>query len=295
MRARARSAVVRHHANGRRRLFERRIAADGSVPSAMQATSPEDTRMTDQATSTTLLAIAVAALALGATSPAAAQPAELSEAELFFELNDTDEDLGIHASIDGGPYVRLTIENPRETKIFSLKASGQLFHQGVTQLFFESAEPSFDELSPQKFFRRFPEGTYEIEAVTKAGDEIEAEAVLSHVMAAPAEGITVAGIPAAENCDAPNLPSVSAPVLIDWEPVTSSHPEVGKAGPVEIVRYQFFVEREGVKLSVDLPPTVTEFEVPGAILALGDEFKFEIIARTATGNNTAVENCFVLE
>jgi hypothetical protein len=50
--------------------------------------------------------------------------------------------------------------------------------------------------------------------------------------------------------------------------------------------------REGVKFSVDLPPTVTEFEVPTGVINLGKEFKFEIIARAATGNNTAVESCF---
>jgi hypothetical protein len=31
------------------------------------------------------------------------------------------------------------------------------------------------------------------------------------------------------------------------------------------------------------------------VIDLGDEFKFEIIARTASGNNTAVENCFTVQ
>ena len=44
---------------------------------------------------------------------------------------------------------------------------------------------------------------------------------------------------------------------------------------------------------VDLPPDVTEFEVPSAGIGPGT-VKFEIVARTATGNNTAVENCFVV-
>jgi hypothetical protein len=59
--------------------------------------------------------------------------------------------------------------------------------------------------------------------------------------------------------------------------------------------YQLFVEREGVKLSLDLPPSITEFEVPTAITALGTEFKFEIIARTTRGNNTAIESCFEVQ
>lgn len=242
---------------------------------------------------------AVVGLALMAV-PSTVQAAEFSEAELFFELNDTDGDLGIHASIDGGPYVKLEIEDPNERRILLVKSSGRLARQGLTQLFLESAEPSFDELDPKKFFRRFPEGKYEIEAETLDGEEIEAEVILSHVLAAPVDNVTINGVEAAEDCDADMLPSVSEPVLIDWDPVTTSHPELGKAGPVEIVRYQFFVEQGDLKFAVDLIPDtidVTQFTVPSEIIALGDTdepFKFEIIARTATGNNTAIENCFIV-
>jgi hypothetical protein len=241
-----------------------------------------------------VLPMAIASLTLGAATPAI-RAAEFSEAELFFELNDTDGDLGIHASIDGGPYSKLRIRNPNERTILLLKARGRLARQGLTQLFLESAEPPFDELAPVRFFRRFPEGTYAIKGTSLAGEPFESTVVLSHVMAAPAANILVSGVPVAENCDAVPLPSVSEPVIIDWDPVTESHPEIGKPGAIEIVRYQFFVEREGVKFSVDLPPTVTEFQVPSEVINLGDEFKFEIIARTASGNNTAVENCFTVQ
>jgi hypothetical protein len=242
----------------------------------------------------TLSLIVMVSLTLATAIPAV-QAAAFSQAELFVELNDTDEDLGIHGAVDGGAYSRLEIEDPNERVILVLRAVGRLARQGLTQLFFESAEPTFDELEPEEFFRRFPEGTYEIDAVSLTGEEIEGSVVLSHVLAAPVGNITVNGIPAAENCDAVPLPAVTAPVIIDWDPVTTSHPTIGKTGPVQISRYQFFVEREGVKISVALPPTVTQFEVPADILALGDEFKFEIIARTASGNNTAIETCFTLQ
>lgn len=241
-----------------------------------------------------ILLMMVFTLLLGTATPAASA-AEFSEAELFFELNDTDGDLGIHASIDGGPYSLLTLEDPRERTILILTALGRLARQGLTQLTLESAEPSFDELPPEKFFRRFPEGAYEIEARTLSGEELEATVMLSHVLAAPPSNISISGEEAAENCDAVPLPSVSEPVIIDWDPVTESHPEIGKSGPVEIVRYQFFVEQGLVKFGVDLPPTMTQFQVPLEITALGGTFKFEIIARTASGNNTAVESCFIVE
>ena len=78
----------------------------------------------------------------------AASALELTEAELFIELNDTDGDLGLHASIDGGPYSRLAIEDPRDNAILKVNARGRLSNQGLTQLFMESAEPTFDELGP---------------------------------------------------------------------------------------------------------------------------------------------------
>lgn len=215
----------------------------------------------------------------------------LTQAELFLELNDTDGDLGIHGSIDGGPWTSLEIEGPGEHPMLQLFSKGRLRTQGMTQLSFESAEPPFDELPPSEFLRRFPEGRYEIEVIAQDGGEFATTATLSHVLAAPPDNITLSGTPLSEDCDA-NLPLVATPIIVEWDPVTQSHPEIGKRGQVSISRYQVFVEREGVNLGVDLPPNVTKFEVPAGITALGGEFKFEIIARTTRGNNTAVESCF---
>jgi hypothetical protein len=240
------------------------------------------------------LAFLIASASVAISARQGQPPRRFAEAELFLELNHTDGDLGFHASIDGQTWTRLAIEGPGDRPLLNLLGVGRLRAQGLTQLAFESAEPTFEELDPAAFLRRFPEGPYEIEGTTPDGQEIESTAVLSHVLAAPPSNVTVFGVAAAESCDAV-LPVVSAPVVIRWDPVTSSHPEVGKPGPVRIRRYQLFVEREGVELSLDLPPTVTRFEVPTAITDLGKEFKFEIIARTTANNNTAIESCFKLQ
>ena len=206
--------------------------------------------------------------------------------------------MGIHGLVDGDEWKKLEIEDPFERTMLDIQVTGRLRRQGLTEVFFESAEPTFDELAPEQFFRRFPEGEYEISGVTLGGDELESVVVLSHVMPAPAPNLTVSGIPAAENCDADPLPSVSAPVTIGWDPVTQSHPTIGKSGAVEVVKYQLVVEREEpslLVLSVDLPPEVTEFEIPSEFTELGDEFKFEIVVRSASGNQTATESCFEIE
>lgn len=239
--------------------------------------------------------LGVGAIALAPTAWAD-EELEWDEAELFFELNNTDGDLGIHANIDGGPWKRLTIEDLNEKRILNIRTNGRLRRQGMTQLQWESAEPTFDELTPAQFFRRFPEGTYEIEGRTLDGEELESDVEISHVLAAPPDNISVNGQAAADDCDSPILPVVTTPVFIDWDPVTQSHPEIGTPGvDVEISRYQFFVERDEVKLSVDLEADVTEFPVPDAFLNDGGVWKYEIIARTEGGNNTAVETCFFLQ
>ncbi len=243
-----------------------------------------------------LLTVSLALGSLAAPISARQRPASqpFSVAELFVELNDTDSDLGLHALIDGGTWTSLEIDGPHDRSLLAIFSKGRFNSQGLTQLAFESAEPPFEELDPAVFFRRFPEGVYEIEALAQGGGTFKSKVKLSHVLAAPVEA-TVSGRPAAESCDEPVLPEVAAPVVIDWEPVTQSHPEVGKAGRVKISRYQFFVEQGATTLSVDLPPTVTEFEIPTSITAAGGVFKFEIIARTSTGNNTAVESCFRMQ
>lgn len=230
------------------------------------------------------------------------------EAEIFFELNNTDGDLGIHALIDGDAWKRLEIEDPRERKMLDVRVRGRLRKQGLTEIFFESAEPTFDELAPEEFFRRFPEGTYEVEGLTLEGIELESEVELTHVMPAPPVvriGNQGALVEAAEDCDA-DLPVVSGsdPVFIEWNEVMESHPDPfgGGAGvqppiPVTIHNYEVVVEIDETpfKTSTILPPTARSFEVPSEIVALGDEIKFEVLVREASFNQTAVESCFLVE
>ena len=233
-----------------------------------------------------------------------------AEAHLFFELNNTDGDLGIHALIDGEAWKRLEIEDPRGNNLLNIFVRGRLRRQGLTEIFFESAEPPFDELSAEKFFRRFPEGTYEIEGKTLDGKELESEVELSHVLPAPVDGISLSGTPVdleGVDCDKGDpIPVVdgSAPVVIRWAAVTTSHDTIGTRNvPVTIRNYEVVVEVDvdvnGEEFtsvfSVVLPPDVTSMTIPPEVLALGDEFKYEILAREKNFNQTAIESCFKTE
>jgi hypothetical protein len=247
---------------------------------------------------------AATALLLGGATPASGQAIPLDEGDVFAELNDTDGDLGFHALIDAEAWDRLSIRAPDRREILAVRPDRSLAQQGLTELFFESAEPEFDELSPEEFFERFPEGLYTITGRTIEGDPLEDTAKFSHRMPAPAGNVAVSGVALVENldCDEEEAPAVGEPVVISWDPVTRSHPEIGNPtdAPIRIERYQVVVEREEPALlvySVDLPGDLQAYAVtvPAEFIALGEEFKYEILARARNGNQTALESCFAVE
>lgn len=231
---------------------------------------------------------------LEALEASSGQTIPFTAADVFLELNDSDGDLGLHASTSSSePWTLMKIIGPTGL-LMEFTTRPELTNQGMSQVDFESAEPSFDELSPARFFRRFPEGRYAIVAHATDGGRIKSYANLSHVLAAPPGNIMVNGVRAALNCDSP-LPTVLSPVTVDWNAVTQAHPRLGKRGDVRIRRYQFFVETSSSKFGIDLPPSVTQFDIPPVMLSAPGTYKYEIIAQTTTGNNTAHESCFNLQ
>jgi hypothetical protein len=259
-----------------------------------------------------VLLVPMVTLILGVTAPQVwaedGDEIPFDVAKLFFELNNSDGDLGIHGLIDGEAWKRLEIEDPRERQMLDISVRGRLKKQGLTELFFESAEPTFDELPARKFFRRFPKGRYEIEGVTLEGDELESEVWLSHRIPAPAD-VTVKGddIITADECadeEEPEPTEVSLPVVIEWDRVTRSHPNIGwpQDRHIDVVLYQVVVEWEDEDENVfifnaefpdsDLVDPMQVTVPEEFLLAAGEnEFKIEVLVRAANNNQTAVESC----
>ncbi|MDH3760673.1 MAG: hypothetical protein OEU50_06775 [Gammaproteobacteria bacterium] len=229
------------------------------------------------------------------------------EARLFFELNDTDGDLGIHGKIDGDEWKYLEIEDPRDRKMVQIRIRGRLRRQGLTELFFESAEPTFDELDPEKFFRRFPQGEYDIEGYTLDGEERESEVYLSHVIPAAPDNVMAGGAPSAslESCEGedgaaspPVIADATDGVTISWDPVTMSHAArwagddekiaLGEDGIIDVRYYEVVVEidESDFKATAIIPGDVTEWELPGDFFELAEgedgfaQYKYEILVRT---------------
>ena len=262
-----------------------------------------------------LYASMAALLAAPITTVADDEEDELSfdEAHLFFELNNTDGDLGIHALIDGDAWKSLRIKDFDGREILKIRVRGRLRRQGLTEIFFESAEPLFAELPPAMFFERFPAGTYDIVGRTLEGDELTSERERQNAIPAP-PSTTVNGMAAAIQCDdeapgydAPTVANVGEEVIIAWEAVTLTHSSLGypQASPdISIHNYEVVVEAEfeladGEEftsvLSVILPPGVTEITIPQEFLAQSDSFKYEVLAREESRNQTAIESCFLLD
>ena len=254
------------------------------------------------------MALAAAQVSWGQDNGDDEEELEFEEADLFFELNNTDGDLGLQGFVEGDAWKSLSIEGPRaksnEIELMNIWLRSSLRRQGLSEFFFESDEPGFDELSPAAFFRRFPQGVYDIEGITLDDEEIESEVFLSHVMAGPPPGnITINGQNSPANCDAPNLPVVTEPVTLDWNPVTQSHPTIGTPGvAVQVHHYEVVgeIERETnpeeLVLSVILPRNRTKFEFPVDFTSLAEEeMKWELIIVLSNGNKTAVESCFEIE
>jgi hypothetical protein len=171
---------------------------------------------------------------------------------------------------------------------------------GLTEIFFESAEPSFDELRPERFFARFPEGEYIIDGITIDGTPLQSTIDLSHTLAGPPANVTVNGLAAAADCDSV-LPVVAEPITIDWDPVTMSHGTLGNVGVgVTVESYEIVAEIERPGMTPDtlvftglLPADVTAFEFSESATGLSDgEVKFEIVTKLDNGNQTALESCF---
>lgn len=183
-----------------------------------------------------LFMAAVTALVLGVAiqeSRADDEEDELTLATLkfFIEFNETDEDIGVQAVLGGEPYKRLSAYGPNGRKILDLRPRRNLKMQGLSDFFFESAEPSLAEVPLKEFLARFPAGEYEFETITTDGLEQDGETILTHF------------IPAGPVITSPMEGEVVDPgdTVVTWEPVTLTTALNPPQRPITIVGYQVIV------------------------------------------------------
>jgi len=213
------------------------------------------------------------------------EPVPFGRSTMIIEVNATDGDAGIQISVDADGWEILRVFDPEERKVFEVRGSGSVREQGITELFIESAEPSFDEVPLDEFLDRFPEGEYSFTGRTTEGERLRGKAQFTHNI--PAAPVIV--FPANNAVLPANLQ-----VVIDWQPVTGPFP--GGNSAVTVIGYQVIVDLEGSeplrRFTVNLPASITHLTVSPEFIRPRSEYKFEVLAIEVGGNQTITESRF---
>jgi hypothetical protein len=230
-------------------------------------------------------------IALVLSSAAFAQDSvPLKEAKLNIEHNATDGDTGFQGFVDSEGWEQLVVKGPGG-EVASFRGRGTLRQLGLTELFFESVEPENVDTPIEEMLSKLPEGEYTFEGTVmengEKGGRTIAKAWLSHVipegpkLTAPAQD---AEVPAGE-------------LTVSWSPVTKSI----KGEDVKIISYQLTIEKDEephqhmigkLGLSMYLPATVTQIQVPRGLLEPATAYRWEVLAIEESGNQTLSSSAF---
>jgi hypothetical protein len=186
-------------------------------------------------------------------------------AQVFFEFNTTDNDMGFQVFLDAEGWKRVTVTDPRGNLVTRLRAEGRLSEIGITELRFESAEPS-----PAAVRSRFPAGQYTFRGETVEGATLVSRATLYHFLLpaptfSPRNGQLVDKDNTVVRWNAPNAERVE--VIIENDDL-------------------------GHVLDVTVSGSTTRLTVPPQFLRRGREYKIEILAIADNGNRTIAESTF---
>lgn len=209
---------------------------------------------------------------------------KLKDARLKIELNATDGDAGIQVFVDADPWKWMDIYDPYGKLMFRSTTSGRFAKQGGTELFLESAEPNFTELTLEAFLKRFPEGRYRFRGKGMEGETFIGAAMLTHNL--PAGPELVSPLEGQGLVDPNNT-------VVMWKPIA---PPNGSP----IVGYQVLVvlpqsNIPGIPktiLDVMMPATATSMTVPPGYLLPGMRYEWEVLAIEASGNQTLSTDFF---
>lgn len=222
--------------------------------------------------------VMLASVSSCASGAAGGRPVAFKEATLIVEINATDGDAGLQVFLDHEPWRSIAIARPDGTKILDIGTHGRLSSYGLTELFSESSEPPFDRFPLTEFVELFPKGTYEFTGETIEGRKLRSAVKLSHAFPEGPQ-ITSPG---------PDSQAPSDRIEVRWAP--GSQP----AGVV-VAGYRVIVTRESDPVRVfhaDLPATARSLRVPPEFFEPGAEYKAEVLAVEASGNQTLTEVAF---
>ncbi len=210
----------------------------------------------------------------------AGRAVQFTDARLKVEINATDGDAGLQIFLDGQPWNSARLSRPDGQTILNVDVTGPVANFGFTEYFSESSEPPFTTFPLTQFKQLFPAGKYTFTGTTTDGSAITATATLTH--------------------DFPDGPRILSPVAdtrlardqvtVSWAPVITP---VG----IRIAGYQVLVVQEKPVLrvfSADLPATASRLPIPAEFLQPNIDYKVEVLAIEAGGNQTLSELTFTV-
>jgi hypothetical protein len=223
-------------------------------------------------TATVGVALATAGGSDSAGKAAAKKPLEFEAHDLYIETNDTDKDAGLQLFADAEEWRRFKLLDTNGNTMVNLSTRGKVRKVGLSELFFEASEPSFDEVPFSKFKKQFPEGKYRFRGETTSGRKMVGSDRLSHL------------IPNGPNLTFPTKRSTLDPdgFVVTWDPVT-------KPNGVDIVTYEVIVEQGERAFDMYLPGDATSGTIPGEFLEPDTKTAGEVLARDKSGNQTITQ------
>ncbi|MGH7493701.1 MAG: fibronectin type III domain-containing protein [bacterium] len=185
---------------------------------------------------------------------------------MFIEANSTDQDAGIQVHFDGEAWKNVRILGTDGENILEIEAESGLKELGLTELRFESAEPS-----PAEVLALFPAGNYKFKGRTVEGDQLVGMGTLSH------------DLPAAPIFSPSNGESVNRNnTVIKWNPIP------GVSG------YEVIVTNSdiGVSMELNVVASVTSLHVPPTFLQPNTKYVVEVLSIAPNGNKNITQGSF---
>ncbi|MGI0016962.1 MAG: hypothetical protein ACREBU_26365 [Nitrososphaera sp.] len=186
---------------------------------------------------------------------------------MFIEANSTDEDAGIQVHFDGEAWKNVKILGTRNEEVLEIEAESGLNKLGLTELRFESAEPS-----PAEVLALFPAGNYKFKGTTLEGDRLEGMGTLSH------------DIPAAPSFSPSNGESVDRNnTVIRWNSIPG------------VSSYEVIVSNPdiGASMELNVSAPVTSLHVPPTFLRPNTKYDAEVLSIAANGNKNITQGSFI--
>jgi len=186
---------------------------------------------------------------------------------IFIEANSTDDDAGIQVHFDGEAWKDVKILGTNNENLLEIEAESGLEQLGLTELRFESAEPS-----PATVLALFPAGNYKFRGTTLEGDKLVGVGTLSHDMPA-------APVFSPSNGELVDLNNT----VIQWDPIP------GVSG------YEVIVSNPsiGVSMELNVAASVTSLHVPPTFLRPNTQYDAEVLSIASNGNKNITQGSFV--